>query len=153
MRFVYWDPVFIATMQTSPLLGTHFFNSRQDSDEFQLSYLQSALTEQQCQITSSLQEDTCRASLWSTAAHLCSSMWRPSWVIGPPLASVKTREEDEKGMTFHSLIHPDKISFSFQPTVKNVLYCLLYSRHHPYEANRRQVSVLLAPVIKKPISS
>lgn len=75
------------------------------------------------------------------------------WVIDQQLAASTQREgrtgrKPRSKMAFCSLwFCPNRIAFPFQPTAKNVLYCLLYSRNHPNEANRRQVRMPQTPVI------
>lgn len=151
--------VFIDTMQTSPLLGTYFF--RQSTGQWWI--LASLLIIHPCWAEVSNQKQPPgrqrQSSLCSIvsnlllAKYLQHQLWRPPWVVCPRLWQLwykrKNREEAWKGMTLHSLsTYLNRISFPFQPTAKNVFYCLLYSRNNPNEANRRQVRMLPIPIIK-----
>lgn len=156
--------VFIDTMQTSPLLGTYFF--RQSTGQWWILVSLLIIHTRWAVVSNQKQSPgrQHRSSLWSIvsslllAKYLQHQLWRPPWVLCPQLWQLwykgKNRKEAWKGMTLHSLSTClNRIYFPFQPTAKNVFYCLLYSRNNPNEANRRQVRMLPISVIKMPIFS
>lgn len=159
--FINWGLPFINTMQTSALLGTYLF--RQSMGPWWILALVLVICSHWAVVSNHKQIPgrQRRSSRWSIASSLLwakgsqHELCGPLWLGGPqlwqPWYTRKDREDDRKEMAFHSLsTGPNGISLSLQPTAKNVLYCLLYSRNNPNEANRRQVRMLPFPVFKKP---